>query len=134
MSEAKGYSRQDPTSGDPRHAPHSHNGNGLRTDAVAYWSYGGGTPDYLALYRTDCVGSCDTLADIHHALPGVSETPVGPKPNYFRLSLFSLTLPYDQRPIPQREPLARIIRNCCFERSMPNRDTRGCGDDPANVL
>jgi hypothetical protein len=32
--------------------------------------------------------------------------------------LGSLGLPHDQRPVPQREPLTRIIRNRCFERSI----------------
>ena len=50
------------------------------------------------------------------------------------LILFSLMLPYDQCSISQREPLTRIIRNRCIERSMPDRDARRCGDDPANVL
>jgi len=31
----------------------------------------------------------------------------------------SLMLPYDQRPVAQREPLTRIVRNRCTERSMP---------------
>jgi hypothetical protein len=43
-------------------------------------------------------------------------------------------LPNHQYPIPQREPLIRIIRNRCIHRGVPDRNARRRGDHPANML
>ena len=43
-------------------------------------------------------------------------------------------LPNHEYPIPQREPLLRIIRNRRIQRSVPNRHTRRRRNHPANVL
>jgi hypothetical protein len=41
-------------------------------------------------------------------------------------------LPNHQYPIPQREPLIRIIRNCRIHRSVPHRNARRRRNYPPN--
>ena len=43
-------------------------------------------------------------------------------------------LPNHEYPIPQREPLLRIVRNRCIHRSMADRHASRRGNHPANML
>jgi hypothetical protein len=43
-------------------------------------------------------------------------------------------LPNHEYPIPQREPLLRIIRDGRIQRSMSDRNARRCRNHPSNML